>query len=73
MSDLLKKFRRDVETFLSTRRMNATEFGVKAMNDKGFVHRLRRGTSPTLATVAKVEQFMQDYDGKPDQEDQAAA
>lgn len=71
MSDLSSAFRKEVETFMASWRMPATEFGLLAMNDGHFVRQLKQGRNVSLGTVEKVRQFMRDYNGKED--DQAAA
>lgn len=61
MSTILKQFQADIEAFLVTRAMNATEFGLQAMGDSHFVHALRRGRNVRTDTIEKVRKFMEDY------------
>jgi len=52
------QFREQVEAFLQAHGFKPTEFGRQAVGDRSFVLNLRRGRSPTLATVDKVLSFM---------------
>ena len=57
--DIREQFLADVEGFLDRNGMTPTRFGVLSLNDKAFVFRLREDrSSPTLATVQKVRDFM---------------
>jgi hypothetical protein len=38
--------------------INLTEFGKQAMNDTGFVSKLKNGRNITLKTLRRVERFM---------------
>jgi len=51
-------FLREVEAFLSVTRVKPHVFGELAAGDPCFVVRLRRGASPTLATVDRVRAWM---------------
>ena len=52
------RFRREVEAWLGVTRTKAHLFGDQALGDPSFVCRLRRGRSPTLATVDGVRAWM---------------
>ncbi len=51
-------FRQRVETYLERNSMSARKFGVAVLDNPGFVHTLRRGSSPRLNTADKVMLFM---------------
>lgn len=53
-----KQFVARVEDFLKRTGIKPSEFGRQAVGDKAFITNLRRGRSPTLATVDKVLAFM---------------
>ena len=53
-----KHFVAQVEDFLKRTGIKPSEFGRQAVGDKAFITNLRRGRSPTLATVDKVLAFM---------------
>lgn len=57
-------FLSDVNAFLERHSMTATTFGLKAVNDVAFVHRLRKGSDTKLSTMDKVRAFMAAYDKK---------
>jgi hypothetical protein len=61
VSTIRDQFIADIETFLATRGMNATDFGLQAMNDGSFVHQLRRGRDVKVQTIEKVRAFMQEF------------
>jgi hypothetical protein len=54
MRKISEQFLTRVETFLSTSGIKVSEFGRHTVGDPSFVANLRRGRSPTLATVDKV-------------------
>lgn len=55
-----KRFVAQVEDFLKRTGIKPSEFGQQAVGDRAFITNLRRGRSPTLATVDKVLAFMSD-------------
>lgn len=52
------EFLQEIEAFLRAHAMSAGRFGVLAMNDSGFVHRIRDGKDVRLKTMDKVRDFM---------------
>lgn len=54
----------DINAFLGRHNMRAADFGKWALNDTGFVYRLRKGLDPKASTIDKVRAFMKDY-GRP--------
>lgn len=62
MKTLSEQFRAEVEGFLERTGTKPTEFGRAAAGDPSFVLSLRRGRSPTLATVDKVLAFIHETD-----------
>lgn len=48
----------EINAFLRKSHMPETRFGREAMKDPAFVHRLRLGTEPRAATVARVRAFI---------------
>lgn len=62
MKTLSEQFRAEVEGFLERTGTKPTEFGRFATSNPSFVLSLRRGRSPTLATVDKVLAFMREND-----------
>ena len=58
MSTRSEQFRRDVEEFLDVSGIKSSEFGRQALGDPSFIVNLRRGRSPTLATVERVDAFI---------------
>ena len=58
MSTYSEQFYAQVEAFLASSRMRATDFGREAVGDPSFVTHLRRGRSPSLATADKVTAFI---------------
>ena len=53
-------FRREVEAFLSVTGGGGVTLGFKAVGDPSFVARLRKGSSPRLATIQKVRAWMRE-------------
>jgi hypothetical protein len=51
-----------VEGFLKRTGIKPSEFGQQAVGDRAFITNLRRGRSPTLATVDRVLAFMGELD-----------
>lgn len=51
-------FTAKIEAYLAATGMAPATFGLEALNDRGFVLRLRAGRSPTLETVDKVLAWM---------------
>ena len=58
-------FRREVEAFLVVTGIKVSVFGELAARDPSFVARLRKGASPTLATVDRVRTWMADACERP--------
>jgi hypothetical protein len=55
----IQEFRSLVADFLQTSNMSPTQFGVKALNDPGFVFGILKGKRECRsATVGKVVEFM---------------
>ena len=55
-----QKFKDKVERYITASYMGSTEFGFASVGSGAFITRLRDGTSPTLTTVDRVLQYMQD-------------
>lgn len=53
-----EEFLQEIEDFLSAHAMNASRFGILALNDSTFVHRIRVGKDVRLNTMRKVRDFM---------------
>lgn len=51
-------FLQEIEAFLSAHAMHASRFGSLAVNDSGFVGRMRRGKDVRLSTMNKIRDFM---------------
>jgi hypothetical protein len=51
----------EIDAFLLRAGWNDYEFGIRVMNDKAFLHRLRRGRSIRLDTIDKVRAFMRGW------------
>ena len=58
MMTMSQQFRDRVEAFLRESGFKASELGKQSVGDPTFVTGLRRGRSPTLATVDKVLAFI---------------
>lgn len=56
-------FLKEIEEFLSGTGMPHTTFGKEAMNDPSFVTRMRNGGNPTMKTIKRVRDFI-DNGGK---------
>ena len=56
-----EKFLSEIEAFLAHTSMTASEFGLRTMNDKKFVGRLRDGSDVRLDTAERVRRFMTEY------------
>lgn len=65
MSTISHQFRERVEAFLAASEFKPTEFGRQAVGDPTFVLALRRGRSPTLATVDRVLAFIAEMEADP--------
>lgn len=48
----------DIDDYCAKKPMSATAFGRNAMNDPGFVHRIRSGGECLPRTVERVRSFM---------------
>ncbi|MFY7925266.1 MAG: hypothetical protein ACOVN5_05610 [Aquidulcibacter sp.] len=53
------EFQTEVEDFLASTRMKATDFGRESIGDSNFIRHLRQGRSPTLVTADRVRAFME--------------
>jgi hypothetical protein len=53
------EFQTEVEAFLASTRMKATDFGRDSIGDSNFIRHLRKGRSPTLVTADRVRAFME--------------
>ena len=62
MKTLTEQFHAAVEEFLERTGFKPTEFGRQAVGDPSLVLNLRRGRSPTLATVDRILAFMEASD-----------
>lgn len=49
----------EIDAYIASRGITESTFGRMAVNDGKFVARIRRGGSTTLATVARVREFIQ--------------
>lgn len=58
MMNISEKFLFEIEEFLSKAGMRPTVFGKDALGDPGFVFGLRKGRSPSLKTMDRVQSFM---------------
>lgn len=52
----------EVNAFLARHGMKPPDFGKLAMNDLGFVYRLRDGLDVRASTIDKLRRFMAEYD-----------
>lgn len=48
----------EIETFRERNQLNATAFGIQAVNDGKFLADLRQGRIPSLTTIDRVRAFM---------------
>ncbi|MEW2911438.1 hypothetical protein [Leisingera sp. JC11] len=55
---MMAEFKEEVESFLAETGMKPSGFGRKALNDPGFVFRLREGAECRVSTVIKVRKVM---------------
>lgn len=62
MESLTKQFEERMAEFLRRTRLTPTDFGQRAIGDRGFCGDIRRGRSPTLATADRILAFMEAYD-----------
>lgn len=53
---------REIEKFLKRHKMFATDFGLRFLQNPGYVFALRKGRAPTLDTVDKVHKAMAKYE-----------
>ncbi len=65
MPTVSEEFRAQIEAFLATSGFKPSEFGRQAVGDRSFVLNLRRGRSPTLATVDRVLAFIRGFETRP--------
>ena len=61
MTSLREQFATEVETYIAASGMTATDFGLAAMNDRSFVHRLREGLDVRAGTIDKVRGWMANH------------
>lgn len=66
MRTISEQFLARVEEFLKATGVKPSEFGRQSVGDPSFVVNLRRGRSPTLATVDKVLAFIGQLEGEGD-------
>ena len=59
-----EKLLQEIEAFLVKTEMPATIFGVRAVGNIAFVHKLRKGKTVLFETAGKARKFMREY--KPD-------
>lgn len=57
----MEEFLKKIENFLIESGLSATMLGVKALKAPMFVFKLRQGKGCTVATMQKVEDFMNNY------------
>lgn len=55
------EFASEIESFLAASGLSASQFGKQAVGDPNFVGDLRRGRSPSLRTVSRVQAFMEKH------------
>lgn len=55
----------EIEAFLASSGMAATQFGYQVMGDPGFVHELRRGRECRRRTRNKIVSFIEKYRENP--------
>ena len=58
-----KKLLIDIEAFCDRHDVKPSTFGRLALNDSGFVNRLREGRSPSLTVTRKVYAYMSRANG----------
>lgn len=56
--DIQAELLAEIETFLRSRGISATKFGVLSVNDGKFVPRLRSGANMNVATIRRVRAFL---------------
>lgn len=52
----------DFEDFCSTHKIALSELGFRALKDRAFYLKLKRGHSPTLQRIERVYDFMIDFE-----------
>jgi len=57
----------EIEAFQAEHKLADTAFGDAALGDRHFLRQLREGREPRRATVARVRQWMADYQPAPAQ------
>ena len=55
---MIAQFLAQIERFLERYQVTPSVFGEQSINDSGFVFDLRRGRSPRLNTVERVQKWM---------------
>lgn len=58
MATLREEFSAEIDTYLESSGMNASEFGTRVLADPTFVYRLRKGREPKSSTIDRVRAFM---------------
>lgn len=57
----------EIEAFIASHDLSPYSFGKQALNDPGFMERMRHGRDPRLGTVDRVRKFMREYKARPSQ------
>lgn len=52
----------EIEAFLERSGLSPSRFGFEALNDRGFMNRLRAGADVTLGTAERLRAFMSGYE-----------
>ena len=58
LGDRQDKFLSSIEGYLNTAKVPAARFGMQAVKDPNFVFELRKGRSPSLGVVERVNEYM---------------
>lgn len=58
MNDTRARLIRKIDRWIAANKISPSEFGLMALNDTGFVKRLRDGKDVRLKTVERIETFM---------------
>lgn len=64
MNNIREQLVDKIDRFLEVNGLSASEFGRMALNDSGFVKRLRDGKDVRLKTVDKIEAFIRNSSSK---------
>lgn len=65
MATLREKFLAEIDSYLASSGMNASEFGTSVMSDPTFVYRIRRGREPRSDTIDKVSAWIASHPPTP--------